>query len=101
MLGVDDLHASLVFYRNGLGLPTEGIAGTEFDDGAVVFFELEGGLKLALYPRKSLSKDAGIEGGDHGRGATGTFWGEYAGYFQSPDGHLWEVAWNLQMLPPG
>lgn len=23
-----------------------------------------------------------------------TFWGGYAGYFQDPDGHLWEIAWN-------
>ena len=22
------------------------------------------------------------------------FWGGYSGYFQDPDGHLWEVAWN-------
>jgi uncharacterized protein len=29
-----------------------------------------------------------------------TFWGGYAGYFQDPDGHLWEVAWNPRMLPP-
>jgi predicted lactoylglutathione lyase len=28
-----------------------------------------------------------------------TFWGGYAGYFQDPDGHLWEVAWNPAMLP--
>lgn len=28
-----------------------------------------------------------------------TFWGGYAGYFQDPDGHLWEVAWNPQLLP--
>lgn len=28
-----------------------------------------------------------------------TFWGGYAGYFRDPDGHLWEVAWNPQMLP--
>jgi len=27
------------------------------------------------------------------------FWGGYAGYFQDPDGHLWEVAWNPQLLP--
>jgi uncharacterized glyoxalase superfamily protein PhnB len=26
-----------------------------------------------------------------------TFWGGYAGYFQDPDGHLWEVVWNPQM----
>lgn len=25
------------------------------------------------------------------------FWGGYSGYFQDPDGHLWEVAWNPQM----
>lgn len=23
-----------------------------------------------------------------------TSWGGYAGYFQDPDGHLWEIAWN-------
>jgi uncharacterized protein len=28
-----------------------------------------------------------------------TFWGGYAGYFHDSDGHLWEVAWNPQMLP--
>jgi predicted lactoylglutathione lyase len=26
--------------------------------------------------------------------ACATFWGGYAGYFQDPDDHLWEVAWN-------
>ena len=29
-----------------------------------------------------------------------TFWGGYAGYFQDPDPHLWEIAWNPRMLPP-
>jgi hypothetical protein len=29
-----------------------------------------------------------------------TFWGGYAGYFQDPDGHVWEVVWNPQLLPP-
>jgi uncharacterized glyoxalase superfamily protein PhnB len=32
--------------------------------------------------------------------ATKTFWGGYAGYFQDPDQHLWEVLWNPQFLPP-
>lgn len=31
--------------------------------------------------------------------AQDTFWGGYAGYFQDPDGHLWEVVWNPQLLP--
>ena len=57
-LGVDDLERSLRFYRDGLGLETEGIIGTEFEHGAVVFFDLEGGLKLALYPRESLAHDS-------------------------------------------
>jgi uncharacterized glyoxalase superfamily protein PhnB len=26
-----------------------------------------------------------------------TFYGGYAGYFQDPDGHLWEIAWNPQI----
>lgn len=29
-----------------------------------------------------------------------TFWGGSAGYFQDPDGHLWEVVYNPQLLPP-
>ena len=124
-LGVDDLHRSLRFYRDGLGLPTEGIVGTEFEDGAVVFFHLDGGLVLALYPRPSLAKGAGVplvpasaggftlahnvgsseevdevmrqaeEAGAHvTKIAEKAFWGGYCGYFQDPDGHLWEVAWN-------
>jgi hypothetical protein len=63
-LGVDDLERSLVFYRDGLGLPTKGITGDQFkgDDahpaGAVVMFHMKGGLILALYPRSELAKDA-------------------------------------------
>jgi hypothetical protein len=39
-IGVDDLERSLRFYRDGLGLQTQGIVGTEFEHGAVVFFGL-------------------------------------------------------------
>jgi catechol 2,3-dioxygenase-like lactoylglutathione lyase family enzyme len=60
-LGVNDLERSLAFYRDGLGLPTKGIVGQEFEDGAVVFFDLNDDLILALYPTASLSKDANIE----------------------------------------
>lgn len=126
-LGVDDLERSLRFYRDGMGLETEGIVGQEFEHGAVAFFELQGGLKLALWPRRSLAHDAGLPLGPpsatelslgHNVGsraevdavmaqaqqagavivkpAADTFWGGYAGYFQDPDRHLWEVAWNPQ-----
>ncbi|MDQ4028268.1 MAG: VOC family protein [Actinomycetota bacterium] len=124
-IGVDDLEASVRFYRDGLGLPTEGITGTEFEYGAVAFFQLEGDLQLALWPRRSISHDTGIPEGPRGpteftighnvgsrakvdavmkqagdagarivKRAGDTFWGGYAGYFQDPDAHLWEVAWN-------
>lgn len=59
-LAVGDLERSLAFYRDGLGLPTDGIVGREFEDGAVAFFRMDGGLTLALYPAASLAKDAGI-----------------------------------------
>jgi catechol 2,3-dioxygenase-like lactoylglutathione lyase family enzyme len=124
-LGVSDLERSLTFYRDGMGLPTEGIIGTEFEDGAVVFFNLNDDLILALYPGAALAKDAKLAVGPpspsafslghivnsrqevdavmkqaESAGATITdpaqdrFWGGYSGYFQDPDGHLWEIAWN-------
>src|SRR5262249_39000870 len=62
-IGVDDLERSLRFYRNGLGLKTEGIVGREFEHGAVAFFDLQAGLKLALWPRGSIAHDAGLPPG--------------------------------------
>lgn len=59
-LGVDDLQRSVAFYRDGLGLSTAGIVGTEFEYGAVAFFDLQRGLKLAVWPRASLARDAGL-----------------------------------------
>ena len=59
-LGVADLERSVAFYRDGLQLQTQGIIGKEFEYGAVAFFELQGGLRLALWPKQSLSKDTGI-----------------------------------------
>ncbi len=59
-LGVDDLERSLAFYRDGLGLPTEGIIGSEFEHGAVIFIRLAGGVALALWPRESLAAEAHV-----------------------------------------
>jgi hypothetical protein len=91
----------------------------------VVFFDLRGGLKLALWPRASMAHDTGLAqaapsatecmlahnvgfkeevdavivqaraaGAVIVKPAAETFWGGYAGCFQDPDGHLWEVVWN-------
>lgn len=130
-LGVDDLERAVDFYRDGLGLATDGIVGQEMEHGAVAFFDLQAGLKLALWPRKSLAHDSGLAvsgpsptdmtlahnvrsraevdavmaqaraaGATIVKEASDTFYGGYAGYFQDPDQHVWEVAWNPQMLPP-
>ena len=129
-LAVDDLERAVIFYRDGLGLPTPGIIGTEYEHGAVAFFDLQPGLKLAVWPRSSLAHDTGLPKGTPNptemslahnvsskaeidavmaqaksagavivKPARDTFWGGYAGYFQDPDGHLWEIAWNPQLLP--
>jgi uncharacterized protein len=65
-LAVRDLDRALAFYRDGLGLESTGVIGTEFagDEtnpaGAVAMFQLQGGLTLALYPRTELAKDAQV-----------------------------------------
>jgi catechol 2,3-dioxygenase-like lactoylglutathione lyase family enzyme len=59
-IGVDDLERALRFYRDGLGLQTEGIIGKEFVHGAVAFFDLQAGLKLAIWPRNSIAHDSGL-----------------------------------------
>ena len=131
-LAVDDLDRALRFYRDGLGLPTRGIVGTEFEHGSVVFFDLERGFKLALWPRQSLAHDSGLPAGNRSatefmlsqnvssradvdavmaqakdagavivKPAQDAFWGGYSGYFQDPDGHLWEIAWNPKGTDPG
>jgi uncharacterized glyoxalase superfamily protein PhnB len=124
-LGVKDLDRAVDFYKNGLGLKTDGVVGKEFEHGAVAFFDLQGGVKLGLWPYESIAHDTGLPAGAHNpvqmtlghnvnskaevdavidnarkAGATiikdvdDTFWGGYAGYFQDPDGHVWEVVWN-------
>lgn len=121
-LTVADLPRAVAFYRDGLGFATQGIIGTQFEHGAVAFFQLQPGLKLALWPRASLAHDTGLPpqprsdlelsighnvgspqevdavmaqaqraGATIVRPAQVTFYGGYAGYFQDPDGHLWEV----------
>lgn len=65
-LAVGDLERALAFYRDGLGLSSPGVVGSEFvgsssvPAGAVAMFELEDGLILALYPRSELAKDANV-----------------------------------------
>jgi uncharacterized protein len=64
-LGVDDLDRSLAFYANGLGFPTKGIVGREFEHGAVAFFDLQAGLELAIWSRDDLAHDSGAPKSGH------------------------------------
>lgn len=129
-LGVDDLDVAVEFYRDGMGLNTDGIIGKEFEFGAVAFFDLRPGLRLALWPRPSIAHDTGLAqtmgseleftlgfnvsskdevdkimaraleaGASILKPAASTFWGGYAGYFQDPDRHIWEVVWNPELIP--
>jgi uncharacterized protein len=59
-IGVDNLERAVAFYRDGLGLATEGIVGTQYENGAVAFFDMQAGLKLALWPRKSIAADSAL-----------------------------------------
>ena len=59
-LAVNDLERAERFYRDGLGLETEGIVGQESEYGAVAFFDTQAGLRLALWPRQSLAHDSGL-----------------------------------------
>lgn len=129
-LGVEDLERALAFYRDGLGLPTQGIVGREFEHGAVAFFDLGPALKLALWALADIAHDTELPvarpspasftighnvaareevdeimekalsaGAVIVKPAQDTFYGGYAGYFQDPDGHLWEVVWNPDFVP--
>lgn len=74
-LAVSELERSFEFYRDGLGLESAGIVGTEYpgDDvtpaGAAAMFKLQRGLLLMLYPRIELAKDANIPLGPPQSGA--------------------------------
>lgn len=116
-LAVADLQRSLAFYRDGMGLPTTGIAPPEHG-GDHITFELEGGLSLVLFDRRKVAALSGSQGGTgdtiltqpvearddvdavlaQAEAAGGRrigsprseSWG-YSGYFADPDGHIWEV----------
>jgi catechol 2,3-dioxygenase-like lactoylglutathione lyase family enzyme len=129
-IGVDNLEKSLAFYRDGLGLPTDGIIGKQFEHGPIVFIKLQHNMQLALYPRKDLAWGANIPqtpaspsefsigynvrkqeevdslmefarkaGAKIVKPAHHAFWGGYSGYFQDPDGHLWEIVYNPDLIP--
>ncbi len=119
-LGVFDMDASLIFYRDVLGFPIENYKPGD----NIVFFKMEG-TWLSLYPQDKLAEDATVTSKKFGfpgftlthnlgskeevdqvyseacsRGARSVkppenvVWGGYSGYIADPDGYLWEIAYN-------
>lgn len=117
-LAVEDLERSLKFYRDGLGwmpgFESEGIAF--FQMNGLLFSVVQkkileddfegkiqmGGKSVTLAHNVSskadvddvLEKVKELEGSSHLQGPVDRTWGGYSGYFEDPDGHLWEIAWN-------
>jgi len=118
----DNLARAVSFYRDGLGLPTQGIVGDVNTDTQVAFFSLNDNLKLALWPRRSLANQLGITPRGSGHMLSHNVsrqeqvdelasaaehagaellkpphwqpWACYGAYFKDHDGHLWEITYN-------
>lgn len=117
-LGVRDLAESVRFYEDGLGLPRResppevafftldgtwlGLYGRDaLAEDATVSPEGQGfeGFALAHNVASEAEVDevvrqAAEAGGTVVKKPGKVFWGGYSGYFEDPDGHLWEVAYN-------
>jgi uncharacterized glyoxalase superfamily protein PhnB len=74
-----------------VGIPATPASATEFSIGHNVRSRQE---------VDQVMQQAAAAGARITKPAHDTFWGGYAGYFQDPDGHLWEIAWNPALLPP-
>lgn len=127
-LGVDNLEVSLAFYRGlgfktegivgaafehgavvfiplqpGLRLalwPRQSIAhDTGLPQSAASATEMTLGHNVSTRAEvDTIMQCAEKRGARIVRPAHDTFWGGYSGYFQDPDGHVWEIVWNPQWL---
>ncbi|MBI5390658.1 VOC family protein [Candidatus Woesearchaeota archaeon] len=117
-LGVFDFKKSVAFYQQ------LGFVLSKHSSGDVAFFELKGtwlglypkdklaedahvsfagkgyqSISLAHNVKTKAEVDAAFQhvkkiGGKILKEPKDAFWGGYSGYFEDPDGYLWEVAWN-------
>ena len=98
-LGVENLERSLAFYRDGLGLQSAGIIGTEFagaertPGGAAAMFELDNGVTLALYGREDLAPYAASLRARLGEGRKGPALPVPAGLMAAAGRRLFRSRW--------
>lgn len=69
----------------------------------IIYDELAPGSETLNVITQKAEVDAVMEqaknaGGVIVKPAHDAFWGGYTGYFQDPDQHLWEVAWNPEWV---
>ncbi|MCQ4118613.1 glyoxalase [Rhodococcus tibetensis] len=83
LLGVDDVKASKQFYLDH-GLEVTRSFGRKYAE-----FATGPNVKLALYGRRALAKDAGLS--PEGTAAHQIIIGSDAGFFTDPDGFRWET----------
>lgn len=117
-LAVDDVDRALAFYRDGLkwtpAFTAPGIAFFQMNGVVFGLFEKEAmaeesGGRIDLDARSIalahnvasreevdavLAEIDALDGGKVIQGPVERDWGGYSGYFEDPDGHVWEVAWN-------
>lgn len=117
-LAVEDLPRALAFYRDGLGwtpsFTADNIAFFQMNGFAFSLFKQDemakelgrdiavrrGGIALAHNVESPEAVDAllseirKLKGGAILSEPVKREWGGYSGYFEDPDGHAWEVAWN-------
>ena len=97
----EDLAESIVcFTLNGVGIALYPRARLVEDIGLPrIDGRATGAMTLAHNVRTraevaTVLDEAERGGGTNVKPAQDVFWGGHSGYFEDPDGHLWEVAWN-------
>lgn len=118
-LGVKDMTVSREFYEKGLGWPVspssnENVTFLRTHGAIISLFGREelakdanvtsqgSGFRDFTLAHNVRSKEEVAQVLEHAENAGGrivkhaqdVFWGGHSGYFEDPDGFLWEVAWN-------
>ncbi len=84
LLGVADVRATKAFYAE------RGVTVAKSFGSKYVQFDTGPAVTLALYSRKALAKDAGVD--EQGSGSSRLVIGADTGAFTDPDGFAWETA---------
>jgi catechol 2,3-dioxygenase-like lactoylglutathione lyase family enzyme len=106
IIGQEFEHGAVVFFEmnDDLILACWPAASLAKDAKIAEAREVRGAVSIGHYVKTRTEVDAVLAEAEKAGAvitdrARDRFWGGYSGYFQDPDGHLWEVAWNPQVMP--